>query len=118
TVNGIKGAIDFLRRNVKVESVNNLPFLPLLVPLSVFFAAPDGQQVAVSDAQRGQLVRWFWRSCFSRRYSSGVLRNLKTDIDEISKLKDAKESKLDTFNVSIDQSFFSENAFRIDSVNT
>lgn len=118
TVNGIKGAIDFLRRNLRVESVNNLPFLPLLVPLSVFFAAPENQNVQVSDEQRAHLVRWFWRSCFSRRYSSGVLRNLNADIAEMDKLKDDQESKLDAFSVTIEQSFFTDNAFRIDSVNT
>ncbi len=118
TVNGIKGAIDFLRRNLRVESVNNLPFLPLLVPLSVFFAVPGDQTVQVTDAQRAQLVRWFWRSCFSRRYSSGVLRNLNADIAEMDKLKSGRESRLDDFNVAIEQSFFTENVFRIDSVNT
>src|SRR5205085_225604 len=40
-VNGIKGAIDFVRRNVQVQSVNNLPFLTLLVPLSAFFEVPE-----------------------------------------------------------------------------
>jgi hypothetical protein len=118
TVNGIKGAIDFLRQNVAVESVNNLPFLPLLVPLSVFFAAPANQAIQVSNEQRTHLVRWFWRSCFSRRYSSGVLRNLNTDIVEIGKLKAQQESKLAAFTVTLDESFFTDNAFRIDSVNT
>jgi hypothetical protein len=118
TVNGIKGAIDFLRRNLKVESVNNLPFLPLLVPLSVFFATPGNEAVQVSDEQRTQLARWFWRSCFSRRYSSCVLRNLKTDIEEIGKLKYGQENRLDAFNVTIESNFFTENLFRIDSVNT
>jgi hypothetical protein len=118
TVNGIKGAIDFLRRNLRVESVNNLPFLPLLVPLSVFFAAPHNQHVKVSDDQRLHLVRWFWRSCFARRYSSGVLRNLKTDIEEIGKLKNGEDNKLDSFNVTVEPSFFSDNSFRVDSVNT
>jgi hypothetical protein len=117
TVNGIKGAVDFLRRNLKVESVNNLPFLPLLVPLSVFFATSE-QQVQVLDQQRSHLVRWFWRSCFSRRYSSGVLRNLNTDIAEMRKLRSGQESRLDGFNVSVEEAFFTENVFRIDSVNT
>ena len=119
TVNGIKGAIDFLRRNLKVESVNNLPFLPLLVPLSVFFATPGNEAVQVSDEQRAPSVRWFWRSCFSRRYSSGVLRNLKTDIEEIQKLKNGEENRLDAFSVTVEPAFFaSENTFRVDSVNT
>jgi hypothetical protein len=117
-VNGIKGAIDFLRRNLEVQSVNNLPFLPLLVPLSVFFAVPENQTVRITDDQRSHLVRWFWRSCFSRRYSSGVLRNLKTDIDEMQKLRDGQQTKLDALHATIGPDFFVENVFRIDSVNT
>jgi hypothetical protein len=76
-VNGIKGAIDFLRTNLHVESLDNLPFQTLLVPLSVFFAVPGNELAGYSDDQRRRLVRWFWRTCFSRRYSSGVLRYLK-----------------------------------------
>ena len=117
-VNGIKGAIDFLRRNLQVQCVNNLPFLTLLVPLSAFFAVPENQAVKITNEQRTRLIRWFWRSCFSRRYSGGVLRNLKTDIGEIKKLRDGKESKLDTFQAGIAPDFFLENSFRIDSVNT
>jgi len=117
-VNGIKGAIDFLRTNLGVRSVNNLPFLPLLVPLSVFFARPDNQSVKVSNDQRLRLVRWFWRCCFSRRYSSGVLRNLKTDIEEIKNLREHRESKIDGFPATVSHDFFLENLFRIDSVNT
>jgi len=64
------------------------------------------------------LIRWFWRSCFSRRYSGGVLRNLKTDIGEIRKIRDGQDSKLDSFPAAVGSDFFQENSFRIDSVNT
>src|SRR5262245_49233807 len=37
--NGLKGALDFLQMNLNVQSVANLPFQTILVPLSVFFAA-------------------------------------------------------------------------------
>jgi hypothetical protein len=36
--NGIKGAIDFLRKNLNVEALSNLPYPAALVPLAVFFA--------------------------------------------------------------------------------
>ena len=117
-VNGIKGAIDFLRTNLGVESLDNLPFQTLLVPLSVFFAVPGNELAGYSDDQRQRVVRWFWRTCFSRRYSSGVLRYLKTDIDEISKLRGEATSTLDQITVSLDGGFFLDNAFRIDTVNT
>lgn len=117
-VNGIKGAIDFVRRNLQVQSVNNLPFLTLLVPLSAFFEVPGNQSVKVTNEKRTRLVRWFWRACFSRRYSGGVLRNLKTDIGEIKKLRDEQDSRLDIFQAAVGADFFTENSFRIDTVNT
>jgi hypothetical protein len=116
--NGIKGAIDFLRDNAKVHALDNLPFSAVLVPLSVFFAVPGNEHARYSDEQRRALLKWFWRSCFSKRYSSGVLRNLKTDIDEIIKLKNRQPNQLGAFTVNIDKTFFLKNQFRIGSVNT
>ena len=46
-MNGVKGAIDFLRTNLKVQTVSNLPFATILVPLSVFFASPGDEFVQV-----------------------------------------------------------------------
>jgi hypothetical protein len=117
-VNGIKGAIDFIRMNLNVHSLDNLPFQTLIVPLASFFAVPLNQAVKVNDVQRSRLIRWFWRTCFSRRYSSGVLRNLKADIEQVKKLKAGEASTLGDFNVSIGKDFFKENNFKIDSVNT
>jgi hypothetical protein len=117
-VNGIKGAIDFLRSNLHVYSLDNLPFQTFLVPLSVLFAVPANKSVQITDEQREMLVKWFWRSSFSKRYSSGVLRNLKTDIDEILRLKAGAKSELGEFPAPVDETFFLDNAFRVDSVNT
>lgn len=116
--NGLKGALDFLQMNVKLESVSNLPFQTLLVPLSVFFAAGDGVEIRVSEEQRKQLLRWFWRTAFARRYSSGVLRNLRDDIEQVRILKAGQASKLGTFACLVLDDFFSTNNFTISAVNT
>ncbi|MBZ4410569.1 DUF262 domain-containing protein [Myxococcus sp. XM-1-1-1] len=116
--NGIRGAIDFLRRNFHVEKLDNLPYSTLLVPLTVFFAIKGTTQVLVSAEQAKTLVRWFWRSCYSRRYSSGTLRYLKTDIEEMNKLRAGERSELGNFPVSVGVDFYLNNAFRIDSVNS
>ncbi|MFF9121156.1 DUF262 domain-containing protein [Streptomyces massasporeus] len=55
-VNGIRGAIDFLRRDLKVESLDNLPYATLLVPLSVFFAIPGNKAVKLNESQRKKVV--------------------------------------------------------------
>jgi hypothetical protein len=117
-VNGLMGAIDFLKNNLHVQALGNLPFSTLLVPLSVFFAAPDQQHIQMTDAQRQRLLRWFWRSCFSRRFSSGVLRNLKDDIAAMTLLKAGRPNTLGDFPVLITKEFFVQNAFRVNTVNT
>jgi len=116
-VNGIKGAIDFLRTNMHVQTIFNLPFSTVLVPLCVFFAKPANESVPVTDTQRAKLVRWFWRTCFSRRFSSGVLRNLKEDIDGMAALREARPTTIGDFPVLVTADLF-RSSFRINSVNT
>lgn len=117
-VNGIKGAIDFLRTNLHVQTVANLPFSTILVPLSVFFANPGEEIVQVSDPQRRRLTRWFWRTCFSRRYSSGVLRYLKEDIEAVVELKAGRPNVLGDFPLIVTRDYFTSNMFRMATVNT
>lgn len=116
--NGVKGAIDFCRGNLSVKTLANLPYPSLLVPLAVFYATPDTKGVKVSDSQRDTIVRWFWKSCFSRRFSAGVLRNLKRDIDEIKKLRETGISELTSFVAPLDQEYFIDQSFTIGTVHT
>jgi hypothetical protein len=117
-VNGIKGAIDFLRANMHVQTIFNLPFSTVLVPLCVFFAKPGNETVPLGDAQRAKLVRWFWRTCFSRRFSSGVLRNLKQDIDGMAALREGQPTTIGEFPVLVTAESFLGSSFRINSVHT
>jgi hypothetical protein len=112
--NGIKGAIDFLRKNMRVETLANLPYPAYLVPLSVFFAR---KSLTLKDDQRKILVKSFWRSCFSRRYSAGVIRNLNRDIEEAANLREGRPSSLGEFLAPVDTAFF-EQSFTIGTVNT
>ncbi len=115
-INGVKGAIDFLKTQIKSETLENLPFSTLLVPLSVFFAGD--KFIKLDSRQRTKLLRWFWRCCFSRRYSSGVLRNLREDIEAISALRNNKPTTLGDFPVLVTKEFFANTTFRINSVNS
>lgn len=117
-VNGLKGAIDFLKNNMNIETLDNMPYNALLVPLTAFFAAQDGQGVPVSSAQRRSLLSWFWRSCFSRRFSAGVIRNLNRDILEILKLRKGQHSVLSNISATVTPEFFKEQAFSINAVDT
>lgn len=72
----------------------------------------------MSDAQRTQIIRWFWRTCFARRYSSGVLRYLKEDITAMLQLKGGQASNLGNFNATAPSEFFLKNKFGVRNVNT
>jgi hypothetical protein len=89
-----------------------------LVPLSVFFAVSAGKEIVVKDDVRAKLVRWFWRVCFSRRYSSGVIRHLEEDIKEMLQLKGGQKSNLGGFIAEISSEFFTREEFGIAKVNT
>jgi hypothetical protein len=117
-LNGVKGAVDYLRTNFNVFSLDNLPFPTILVPLSVYFAIEGNLEGKYTDEQRRVINIWFWRSAFSKRYSAGVLRNLKADIDEMEKLRDGKANALGHFNVNITKEFFIDNVFGMGNVNT
>jgi len=112
--NGIKGAIDFLRKNLYVETLANLPYPACLVPLAAFFAS---KSIALTDDQRTILVTWFWRACFSRRYSAGVIRNLNRDIEEAVALRGGTSRALADFPVPLDGEFFTQ-GFGLSTVNT
>lgn len=116
--NGVRGAIDFLRSNLNVERLQNLPYSSVLIPLSVFFAHPKGGSTPTSGHQVDVIKRWLWRSFFSRRFSAGVLRNLKRDITEIQKLKSGSNSTLDEIAVSIEPDFFRGRKFSVSAVDT
>lgn len=116
--NGVKHAVDYIRVNFHAETLANLPFVTMLVPLAVFFAVRGSKEASYTDAQRDRINRWFWRTAFSRRYSSGVLRNLKADIAEMAALRDGKPSALGEFEIDIDPDFFITNNFSMGNVNT
>ncbi|MCG6142678.1 DUF262 domain-containing protein [Leptospira mtsangambouensis] len=116
--NGIKGTIDFLRNNLHVEKIENLPSENLLVPLASFFSIQDNRQFQLSDNQRQILIRWFWKSSFAKRYSGGTTRQVNTDIKEILNLKKSNNSNLGNFSVKLEDSFFTQNIFQLGSVYT
>lgn len=115
---GARDAASYVKGHFKVAKLANLPFATQLVPLSVFFAVPGNREKNATRDQSKKINTWFWKSSFSRRYSSGVIRNLNTDIAEMLKLRNGDESNLGGFDFQIGNSFFVQNTFGITSVNT
>jgi hypothetical protein len=84
---GILGAIDFLNRELEIKHFRMLPFPGILVPLSCFFATTKSDGVNYSVRQKNTISQWFWRSVFSRRFSSDVNERQATDIAEMRALQ-------------------------------
>lgn len=117
-VNGIKGALDFLRSELNVHSIDILPYKYLLVPLSVFFSVSGNSEFSYTNEQRLTIVKWFWRCSFIKRYSHGTMRNLGIDISEIKKLKDGQASNLENLSPQINSETFKAEKFIMNSVMT
>jgi len=104
--NGLRGAIDFLRTQLKVVNLKLLPYPSMLIPLSVYFAEPNGKEVVYGGDSYQTLKRWFWRTCFSARYTSQTRKTTIDDIAQMLNLKSGKESTLDRIHVDVQADFF------------
>lgn len=117
-VSGIKSTIDFLKNELNIYSLKYMPYPSMLVSLVRFFGSNKSNGELYTEMQRKQLVKWFWRSCFSRRYSSGVNDIHRVDIDAMKKLKQDQTYIISNFPCEIPDYFFTDNRFGISSVNT
>ena len=116
--NGVRGAIDFIKRNFKIEKLDNLPYDNLLIPLAVFFSSQGNQHLRYDNNQRDEIRKWFWKTSFSKRYSAGTIKALNRDIEEMIKLKNNNGSILSSIPISLTEDFFNRNQFMMGTVNT
>lgn len=116
--NGLKSSVDFIRKELHLYSLGYVPYSAMIVSLVKFFGSKRVSGELYSERQRRQLLKWFWRSCFSRRYSSGVNNAHAIDINAMNKLRMNEETEIATFKCDIPDDFFISNGFGISSVNT
>ena len=64
--NGLKSTIDFLKQQLNLYSIQYMPYPAMIVSLVKFFGSGKTNGQLYTDKQRRQLIKWFWRSCFSR----------------------------------------------------
>lgn len=102
-------AIDFLRNNLEVRHLKFLPYSALLIPLAAFFSVRQNQPI--SDHERAVILRWFWRTSFSHRYSGNPLRNVRSDVVEAIKLRSGTESALDDVTALVGTDFYLDRSF-------
>jgi hypothetical protein len=88
------------------------------VPLCVFFAVPGNSQCRYNNEQRQAILKWFWRTCFSKRYNSQPIKSLQADIEEIVKLKHKQSSELEKITVTVHPELFKKEKFRTNNVIT
>lgn len=112
----LDGAIDFLRHNAHVRHLKFLPYPALLIPLTAYFSLRQGKSVSAAD--RATLLRWFWRTSFTHRYSGNPSRNVRFDVEEALKLRAGEPSALSDLPAMIEPGFYIARSFNVSSVAT
>jgi hypothetical protein len=115
---GILGGIDFLKKQLRVESLALMPYPAMLVPLSAFFASESVSGVHPTAEQHENILTWYWRSCVSRRYSSGVGRAHSADIALLRQMRAGEKVEILKGVRPLERSFFQDNRFSIGNVNS
>jgi len=115
---GLLGAIDFLRRDIGAASLRILPYKSMIIPLVRCFATDKTAGFHPDARQRKALRKWFWHSCFSRRYSNSVDTAIAQDIAAVQQLLQGNTAEFDKRAVVVDPSYFTTNQFALTSVNT
>ncbi|MFB0920785.1 MAG: DUF262 domain-containing protein [Oscillospiraceae bacterium] len=116
--NGLKSTVDFLKKQLNLHSLFYVPYPSMIVSLVKFFGSSKVSGILYTEKQLTQLKRWFWRSCFSRRYSSGVNNAHQSDLIAMGKLREDENFDIASFKCEISSDFFKENQFNVNTVNT
>ena len=99
--NGLKSTIDFLKQQLNLYSIQYMPYPAMIVSLVKFFGSGKTNGQLYTDKQRRQLIKWFWRSCFSRRYSSGVNDAHRADLTAMANLRTDEDADICSFKCDI-----------------
>lgn len=119
--NGVYSAVDFLKKELKVYSIETMPYSAMFVPLVKFFATEKKSGHTYNDHQRKEIIKWFWIASFSKRYSSSLDTKHKQDLKEFRELKNNPNYRIEYIhqkNYSIPRTFFTDNRFDMRNVNT
>ena len=90
----------------------------MLIPLSVYFATDGEELVIAPEVHVRRLTRWFWRSCFSERYSGQTVKVSEQDTGEAIKLRADAGNSLGDSPANVAPTFFLTNQFRMNTAKT
>ncbi len=94
----IRSAVDFLATEIRCANIELLPYNQQLIPLCRFFSKNKRQTVDQVDI----LKRFFWKTAFSDRYSTGqTTAKLDADIEFIDKVLDYDFADIKRYKVSV-----------------
>lgn len=88
-VESIKQAIDYFRAFYRIPVSGLLPYDSLIVPFAYFFFINNLNKP--NAFQTKCLQDYFWRTCLTSRFSSGVETKLSQDIKKIDKIHQEQE---------------------------
>jgi hypothetical protein len=104
----LKKAIDFLATEIKCQHMDFLPFAQQLIPITCFF----DKIKKPSAAQLAELKRYFWKTSFSNRYTSGQSNaKMDGDIERIVELSDGKEGVFSSYEYTVTAATFLNTTF-------
>ena len=83
TVNSIKSAVDYFKKDYKIPVSRLLPYDALIVPFAYFFYKNKKNP---SPAQSKLLEEYFWKTALTNRFTSAVESKLGQDAKKISEI--------------------------------
>lgn len=84
-VKSVAQAMGYLVQEYNIKSLSDLPSQTMLTVLSIFFFYMQGP--SLSNTQKMELRRWFWRSSLGNRYiGAGYNKNIGPDANSMKKL--------------------------------
>lgn len=80
----LRKAIDFLSSEIKCAHIDFLPYQQQMIALTKFFGITNRP----TASQLSELKKWFWKTSFSNRYSTGqTTEKMNTDIERIIEVR-------------------------------
>jgi len=108
--NGLERTIDFLSTELGMVSIDFLPHMQQIVPLTYFFATNAS---TITTTQNQSLKKWFWRTSFSDRYADSTDEKINNDIIFIDKMlsNSVTTADLNKYAISINESILEKEKF-------